>query len=46
MGVVRVTETKVFFRNRGQREKLVQVEDVRVGLGRHSLYSLDALDKC
>lgn len=46
MGVIRVTETKVFFGNMGQREKLVQVEGAHVGLGRHALYSLNVLDKC
>lgn len=39
-------ESKVFFRSMGQREKLVQVEDARVRLGRHLLCSLSVLDKC
>lgn len=40
MGVNRVTETKVSFRNMGQREKLVQVEHTHVGLGRTHILSV------
>lgn len=45
MGVIGAAETKVFFRNMGQRANLVQVGDAEVGLGRNSLCSLNVLDK-